>query len=204
MCSTIDNDILLGEGVVLSLLVSYTEYKDLSQGQRPTWLGSPSSIHPSAHPSIAMQNNMILLSYQVFVQVAYPTHLMCVLLSRRDCMHQVKTSPMKRNLVAKVVSNIELILCLTLWKSFSFFQIQGMSIGETLPQMIFCQKKAAKFVQMVRTSARAHKNGWLSTFPNLPAVFRSTRYGNSIWSINCSSLVQPLAHSNFFIFSLLY
>ena len=115
-----------------------------------------------------------------------------------DCMHQVKTSPMKLNLVAKVVSNIELILCLTLWKSFSFFQIRGMSIGETLPQMIFCQKKAAKFVQMVCTSARVHKNGWLSTFLKLPTVFRSTPYGISIRSINCSSLVQPLAHSNFF------
>ena len=38
----------------------------------------------------------------------------------------------------------------------------------------------------------------LATFPNIPTVFRSTPYGNSIRSINSSSMVQPRAHSNFY------
>ena len=154
-----NENILLGEGVVLSSLVSYTQYKDLSQGQRPTWLGSPSSIHPSAHSSFryAIQHDTTY-TMQVFVQIAYRTHLIYVLLSHKEfygCMCQVKTNPMKLNLVAKFVSDVDLILCLALWKRFSFFQIRGMSIGEALAQMEFCQKKAAKFVQMVCTSCKS-------------------------------------------------
>ena len=41
----------------------------------------------------------------------------------------------------------------------------------------------------------------LATFPNLPTVFRSTPYGNSIRSISSSSMVQPFAHSNFYFLS---
>ena len=55
--------------------------------------------------------------HQVFVQITYRTHLIYVLLSSKEfygCMRQVKTSPMKLNLVAKLVSDIELVLCLAL------------------------------------------------------------------------------------------
>ena len=53
----------------------------------------------------------------MFVQITYRTHLIYVLLSSKEfygCMRQVKTSPMKLNLVAKLVSDIELVLCLAL------------------------------------------------------------------------------------------
>ena len=50
---------------------------------------------------------MMLLT-QVFAQIAYILHI--ILLSSKEfygCMRQVKTSPMKLNLVAKLVSDIK-------------------------------------------------------------------------------------------------
>ena len=84
-----------------------------------------SFIHSSICPSINSYTKQHDTTYTLSVCagcLSYTSN-MCFTFSQGvyGFMHQVKTSPMKLNLVAKVVSNIELILCLTLWKSFSLF-----------------------------------------------------------------------------------
>ena len=58
----------------------------------------------------------MMLLIQVFAQIAYILHI--ILLASKEfygCMRQVKTSPMKLNLVAKLVSDKNILsLCLAL------------------------------------------------------------------------------------------
>lgn len=63
-------------------------------------------------------------------------------------IRQVKTSPMKMNLVAKLVS-YKPSLKYQVYIVHTVGQIRKMSIGDALAQVEFCEKKAANFVQMV-------------------------------------------------------
>ena len=74
---------------------------------------------------------------------------------------QVKTSPQKLNLVARLVRApcltcapslpLSLPLSLSLSLSLSSFQIRGMKIRDALAQLEFSPKRAATYVQSVRS-----------------------------------------------------
>ena len=104
-------------------------------------------------------------------------------------MRQVKTSPMKLNLVAKLVRLPSLSTPAPV--SHSYLQIRRLSISDALAQMKFSEKKASKFVETVKL--KTFSRGFFFTkiyFLRLFWMPREEQNTHMTWILSIYTLVR--------------